>query len=97
MFPGWLIDKPVKDYLTNITKVAPKCDMSNCHFYSSCTKKKISSIVNKYCKDLNVKVILSPFKLSNIFSPKDSVPDSLKSRFVYKLISAAGRWSSLCW
>ena len=44
--------------------------------YSSYTGRKISSIVNKYCKDLNVKIIFSPFKLtsSTMFSPKDFIP-----------------------
>ena len=51
-------------------------------------RKKISSTINKYCKDLNVKEISSPFKLCNIFSPKDFIPDSLKSRVVYKFICA---------
>ena len=97
MFPSWLIDKPVQGYLRNVTtKEALKHDVSNCHFYklpyigfySSCTRKKISSIINKYCKDLNVKVIFSPFKLCNIFSPKDFIPDSLKSRVVYKFTYA---------
>ena len=76
MFPSWLIDKSVQGYLRNVTtKEAPKHDVSNYHFYklpyigfySSYTRKKISSIINKYCKDLNVKVIFSPFKLCNIF------------------------------
>ena len=97
MFPSWLIDKSVQGYLRNVTtKEAPKHDVSNCHFYklpyigfySSYTRKKISSIVNKYCKDLNVKVIFSPFELCNIFSPKDFIPDSLKSLVVYKFTCA---------
>ena len=46
-------------------------------YYSSYIGRKISSIVNKDCKDLNVKIIFSPFKLSTMFSPKDFVPDSL--------------------
>ncbi len=45
----------------------------------------ISSITNKYCKDINVKIVFSPFKFSIMFSPKDFVPDSLKSRVVYQL------------
>ena len=73
-------------------KEAPKHDVSNCHFYklpyigfySSYTRNNISSIISKYCKALNVKVIFSPFKLCNIYSPKDFIPDSLKSRVVYK-------------
>ena len=75
MFPKWLIDKSVKGYLSKVTttgKDASKCEISSCHFYklpyigyySSYTGRKISSIVNKYCKDLNVKIIFSPFKLS---------------------------------
>ena len=88
MFPKWLIDKSVKGYLSKVTttgKDASKCEISNCHFYklpyigyySSYTGRKISSIVNKYCKDLK-------FKLSTMFSPKDFIPDSLKSRVVYQ-------------
>ena len=97
LFPKWLIDKSVKGYLSKVTttgKDASKCEISNCHFYklpyigyySSYTGRKISSIVNKYCKDLNVKIIFSPFKLSTMFSPKDFIPDSLKSRVVYQFI-----------
>ena len=72
MFPSWLIDKSNQGYLRNVTtKEAPKHDVSNYHFYklpyigfySSYTRKKISSIINKYCKDLNVKVIFSPFRI----------------------------------
>ena len=58
-------------------------------FYSYCTRKKISSVISKYSKDLNVKVIFSPFKLCNIFSPKDFIPDSLKSRVVYTFTCAS--------
>ena len=56
--------------------------------------EQISSIISKYCKDLNVKVIF--FKLSNIFSPKDFIPDSLKSRVVCKF-TCSGWWCSLHW
>ena len=102
MFPKWLIDKSVKGYLSKVTttgKDASKCEISNCHFYklpyigyySSYTGRKISSIVNKYCKDLNVKIIFSPFKLSTMFSPKDFIPDSLKSRVVFQFTCASCR------
>ena len=39
--------------------------------YSSYTGRKFSFIINNHCKDLKVKVIFSPFKLSTMFSPKD--------------------------
>ena len=88
MFPKWLIDKSVKGYLSKVRtsgKDASKCETSNRHFYklpyivyySFYTGRKISSIINKYCKDLNVTIIFSPFILSTMFSPKDFVPDSL--------------------
>ena len=57
-------------------------------YYSSYTGRKIPSIINKYRKDLNVKIILSPFKHSAIFSLKYFVPDSLKSRVVYQVTCA---------
>ena len=42
-----------------------------------------------HSKYLNVKIIFSPFKLSTMFSPKDFVPDSLKSRVVYQSTCAS--------
>ena len=80
MFPKWLIDKSVKGYLSKVTTTDKD---------ASYTGRKISSIVNKYCKDLNVKIIFSPFKLSTMFSPKDFIPDSLKSRVVYQFTCAS--------
>ena len=40
------------------------CNLPYIHYYSSCPGRKISLIINKYCKDLNVKISFSPFKLS---------------------------------
>ena len=82
------IDKSVKGYLSKVRitgKDTSKCETSNRHFYklpyigyySFYTGRKISSIINKYCKDLNVTIIFSPFILRTMFSPKDFVPDSL--------------------
>ena len=102
MFPSWLIDKSVKGYLKKIKTTeqdvdTATSDTSKCHFYklpyigfySTYTGKKISSIINKYCKNLIVKVIFSPFKLSSMFSPKDFIPDSLKSCVVYQFTCAS--------
>ena len=60
--------------------------------HSSSTGRKILSFINKYCKDLNVKIIVSPFKF--MFSPKDFVPDSLKSRVVFQFtcVSCGARY-----
>ena len=68
-----------KDYcIVLYCNESSKHDISNCHFYklpyigfySSYTRKKVSSIIGKYCKDLNVKIFFSPFKLCKIFIPK---------------------------
>ena len=40
-------------------------------------------------KDLDVKLVFFSFKVGNLFSIKDSVPDKLRSSVVYKL-SCAG-------
>ena len=72
-------------------------DASKCHFYklpyigfySTYTGKKISSMINKDGKDLNVKVIFSPFKLSAMFSPEDFIPESLKSHVAYQFTCAS--------
>ena len=95
MFPMRLINKSVKGYLSRVRttgKDASKCETTNCHFYKlpyigyypSYTRGKISSIVNKYCKDLHVNIIFSPVKLSTMFSLKDFVHDSLKSHVAYQ-------------
>ena len=45
-------------------------------------------IYHKQVFHLNVKIIFSPFKLSAMFSPKDFVPDPLKSHVVYQFTGA---------
>ena len=57
--------------------------------FTNITRKFHLLLINKYCKDLNVKVIFSPFKLSSMFSPKDFIPESLKSRVVYQFTCAS--------
>ena len=103
LFLSWLIDKSVKGYLRKVKTTeqdfdTSTFDASKCHFYklpyigfySTYAGKKISSIINKCCKDLNVKVIFSPFKLSTMLSPKDFIPESLKSHVVYQFTCARG-------
>jgi len=46
-------------------------------------------MINKDGKDLNVKVIFSPFKLSTMFSPEDFISESLKSHVVYQFTCAS--------
>ena len=49
-----------------------------------------SSAIMNICKDLQKwSIIFSPFKLCTMFSPKDFIPDSLKSRVVYQFTCAS--------
>ena len=40
-----------------------------------------------YCKSLNVKIVLTPFKIADMFDVKDPIPKFLKSFVVYKFVS----------
>ena len=73
-------------------------DSDKTHFYklpcvgrfSKIAQIKLRKLLKRYCKaDLDVKLVFSTFKLRNMFSVKDSVPQSLRSRVVYKF-SCAG-------
>ena len=56
--------------------------------YSNIAQKKIENLVKTFCKGIDVKVVLTPFKISNKFSYKDPLPFHLQSFIVYKFISA---------
>ena len=50
----------------------------------SFAQRKVKSMLKAYCSNLDIRLVLSSFKLSNMFSSKDSIPKSLRSRVVYK-------------
>ena len=56
-----------------------------CHF-SAITKKKIRHFIERYCNDLDIKLVFSSFKIGSLFGVKDPVPDGLCSRVVYKFV-----------
>ena len=56
--------------------------------YYNIAQKKIQNIVKTFCKGIDVKVVLMPFKISNKFSYKDPLPFHLQSFIVYKFICA---------
>ena len=39
-----------------------------------------------YCKSLSIKIILTPFKVADMFNVKDPIPKSLKSFVIYKFV-----------
>ena len=54
----------------------------------SVAQSKIRRLVNRYCYDLDIKLVFTTFKLRNLFSVKDFVPRELRSRVVYKFTCA---------
>ena len=51
-------------------------------------KRKIIRFCNFSCINLNIKVILTPFKVADIFNAKDPIPKSLISFLVCKFVQA---------
>ena len=53
---------------------------------STDVKRKINRFCKFYCKSLSIKIILTPFKVADMFNVKDPIPKSLKSFVVYKFV-----------
>ena len=53
---------------------------------STDVKRKINRFCKFYCKSLSIKIILTPFKVADMFNVKDPIPKSLKYFFVYKFV-----------
>ena len=100
LHPSYLIDKEIKNVLENkfTTKKNTNTDHNNKSIsyyklpyigsYSNSTKKKIYELCKTFCKNTNVKIVFSPFKLQDLFSSKDCLPVALKSFVVYKFTCA---------
>ena len=101
LFPVHLIDKCVYRYLN--TAIDQNGSIQNYttsqgkqYFYklpylgrfSTIAQSKIRRLVNRYCHDLDMKLVFTTFKLRNLFSVKDSVPRELRSRVIYKFTCA---------
>ena len=56
--------------------------------YSNIAQKKIQNLVKTFCKGIDVKVVLTPFKISNKLSYKDPLPFHFQSFIVYRFIFA---------
>ena len=41
-----------------------------------------------YCKGIDIRIVFTSYKLKNMFGVKDSVPNALRSRVVYKFTCA---------
>ena len=52
--------------------------------YSKYVQKKISILSKTLCHNTNITLIFTSLKVSSFFSLKDKIPNSLRSRVVYK-------------
>ena len=103
LYPSYLINKEIKTFLENkfTTKENTNIDHINKSVsyyklpyigsYSNSTKKKIYELCKTFCKNTNVKIVFSPFKLQDLFSSKDCLPVALKSFVVYKFTCAGSQ------
>ena len=99
-FPTKLINKVTKKYLNlkldkrpleNNTEVKTDTRFFKLPYigkYSNIAQKKIQNLVKTFCKGIDVKVVLMPFKISSKFSYKDPLPFHLQSFIVYKFVCA---------
>ena len=79
MHPGRTILRERPNGFSNYLTLAP---------FSLLAQRKIKIIAEKYCKDLDIRLAFTSFKLSNMFSMKDPIPNTLRSQVVYKFICA---------
>ena len=56
--------------------------------YSSFAQRKIRLLSKHFCRNIDIKLVFSSFKLNCLFSVKDPIPLALTSRVVYKFTCA---------
>ena len=99
MYPPFLIDKQIKLFLNNkLSKNdTPKenSNKENTTYKSSYigdtsvrTKNKIGELCKRFCKNTDINIVLTPFKIGSLFSSKDRLPNVLRSFVIYKFTCA---------
>ena len=61
---------------------------SLCTLYFKLPYLVLSNFAKRYCKNLNIKLVFSSFKITNLMNVNDSVPRTFRSNVVYKFICA---------
>ena len=56
--------------------------------FCTVTRKKLKHLLDLICKDIDIRIVFSSFKIKIFFSFKDSIPDTLKSLVVYQFTCA---------
>jgi len=99
-FPSHMIEGAVNNYLTNkqnqVGSSNEPTDTPTFYFklpyigrFSSITQKRITGLVKRYCKNINIKLAFTSFKIGSLLSVKDPIPSGFRSGVVYKF-SCAG-------
>ena len=57
--------------------------------YSKLIQNKIEKLCQRFCKNAEVKLVLTSDKLGQTFTYKDSYPSGLSSQVVYKFVCAS--------
>ena len=96
-YPQSFVDKQVKFFLEN--KINEKNDTVNAtnnvvKYYklpyfghiSTDLKHRINRFSKSYSKSLNIRIVLTAFKVADMFNAKDPIPKSLISFAVYKFV-----------
>ena len=50
--------------------------------FSTVISKKLKHLLDVFCKDIDIRIVFSSFKINNFFSFKDPILDALKSLVV---------------
>ena len=56
--------------------------------FSAEARRKLRKLVTYFCKDLDIELIFTSFKIRNMFIAKGPIPSDLRSRVVYKFTCA---------
>ena len=97
-FPARVIENSINNYINktsnnsetlnsdtgNVNVITNYFKLPYTGYFSSIVKKRIKRLVNIYCRNLNVQIVFSSFKIGSWFSAKDLIPSGLRSRVVYK-------------
>ena len=96
-YPLGCVDKQVKFFLENKInekRVTINANNNAVRYYklpyighiSTDVKRKIKRFCKFYCKSLSIKIVLTPFKVADMFNVKDPIPKFLKSFVAYKFV-----------
>ena len=100
MYPPFSIDKQIKLFLNNKLSEndTPKenSNKENTTYHklpyngdiSVRTKKKIDESCKRFNKNIDINIVLTPFKIGSLFSSKDRLPSALRPFVVYKFTCA---------